>query len=214
MKGDSIGALLFNVMESELIHSIYFHLKEIKQIPNGVLNNLIETPENVNYLIYKLKQYVTNPEVCLKEYGLSCSEFIIQTFIKTTTFIEERLGRNIQNWKWNNLNVKHFMHKPFSMIPGLNLLAHRTIQTDGNKRTVKVSMGHNFNKSFAADVSSNLKFVMSLPNDIFFSIDGGQNGRIFHRHYDDRLLAHERGDLIHYDKNAKGQFTIQFQKSP
>ena len=45
------------------------------------------------------------------------------------------------------------------------------------------------------------------------SIDVGQNGKLFHRHYDDFINSHEKADLFLVDtENIKGEFTLEFRK--
>ena len=148
---------------------------------------------------------------------MSCGQFILKAYDEAIKTIRSKLGDDSINWKWENLNVKHYPHKPFSMIPGLNLLAHRTVKTDGNARTPKVSIPRYYEKTFESKVSSNLKFLINLydkENETYFSIDSGQNGRIFHRHYDDMQVNHEKNRLIHFDSKFDYKKTsLEFKKS-
>jgi len=52
---------------------------------------------------------------------------------KTFDFIKSKLTSNEKFWKWKNLMKKSFSHKPFSMIPLLNMLSHRVIESEVNK---------------------------------------------------------------------------------
>jgi hypothetical protein len=61
-----------------------------------------------------------------------------------------------------------------------------------------VSTWHTYSKDYASIVSSNLKFLINLGDreQIYYSIDSGQNGRIFHKHYGDLTERNEKGELI------------------
>jgi acyl-homoserine lactone acylase PvdQ len=146
---------------------------------------------------------------------MSCSEYFIKNFENAIETIKINLGNNFSEWKWMNMNIKHYPHKPLSLIPGLRMFAHRTVKTDGNSRTPKISLPKWYDKKLEAKISSNLKFIINLSdyqNQIFFSIDTGQNGRIFHRHYDDFLINHERGVLVKVDPIIREhKFTLEFR---
>jgi penicillin amidase len=215
MKGESRDALLFNVWENEIHHNLHY-TKNIEKFLTESKIRLIEADERSNYLTYKLKQYIKNPTLCVDEYKMSCSEFFLKNFQYALETIESHLGKNRDEWKWMDLNVKHYPHKPFSLIPGLRLLGHRSVKSDGNARTPKISIPNYYDKKFFGKISSNLKFIINLNdyvNQTFFSIDTGQSGRIFHRHYDDLLVNHERGILVKLDPIIREEkFTLEFQK--
>lgn len=83
-----------------------------------------------NYLLHKIKLYQSNPEACYVEYNLSCFEFYYKTIIETFEFIKNNLTENENFWKWNNLIKKSFPNKPLSMLPMLQILAHRIVKTE------------------------------------------------------------------------------------
>lgn len=74
--------------------------------------------------------YNTNPNECKKDYNSTCLEFYLKTLYKTFEYIENKLSKNEKYWKWKNLIKKSFSHKPFSMIPLVNVLSHRVIETE------------------------------------------------------------------------------------
>lgn len=213
MKGDSFKALLFNVFDYEINHILHYS-PLINSAGPEIHKNLIDATERANYFVYKLKKYQENPKVCLEEYKKTCSEFLLEAFNNAINTIKAKLGNDKKNWKWENLNIKHFPHNPFSMIPGLKYLAHKTVKTDGNGRTSKISLSKYYNRDFQAIISSNLKLIINLQdyqNQTYFSIDSGQSGRFFHRHYDDMQVNHERGLLIHFDSGLKEKYTLEFK---
>jgi hypothetical protein len=62
-------------------------------------------------------------------------------------------------------------------------------------------MYHTHDRDYRARVSSNFKYVVNLgdvQNQTYFTIDTGQNGRLFHRHYGDMTDRHEKGELIKF----------------
>jgi acyl-homoserine lactone acylase PvdQ len=217
MKGESRQALIYNVFENELHHLLHYTDTKDEIIKQKATVNLIEAEERSNYLVHKLKKYSNlNSKICFEEYNLSCGDFIIKAYKEAIKTIKLRLGENEENWKWENLNVKHYPHKPLSMIPGLNILAHRMVKSDGNQRTPKISIPRYYEKDFKGKVSSNLKFLINLHNrkdELYFSVDSGQSGRVFHRHYDDMQVNHEKGKLIKFNPEfVKEKISLEFRK--
>ena len=110
--------------------SLFVH-KKINQNNEKKLHDLIIRSFNFeNYFFWKLYQYLESPQLCLLEYNLSCGEFLINNLNNSIIFIKNSLGTNKENWKWKNLNIKHFTHIPFSMVPVLKNLFHKTIKSD------------------------------------------------------------------------------------
>lgn len=216
MKGDSRQALFYNVFENEMHHLLHYTDTKDEITRHKARVSLIEGEERSNYLVHKLKMYASNSQICKQEYGITCGDFIIKANEAAIETIKLRLGENEENWKWENLNVKHYPHKPLSMIPGLNLLAHRMVKSDGNHRTPKISIPRYYEKDFKGKVSSNLKFLINLHNrkeETYFSIDSGQSGRVLHRHYDDMQINHEKGKLIKFNSEIeKEKITLEFRK--
>lgn len=94
--------------------------------------NIIHSLCRENYLLYKIRLYESNPIECQKDYNQSCLDFYLSILNKAFDYISDKLSPNEKFWKWKNLIKKSFSHKPFSMIPFLNVLSHRVIETEVN----------------------------------------------------------------------------------
>lgn len=97
---------------------------------NNARKNIIHSLCRENYLLHKIRLYENNSSECLKDYNQSCLDFYLSILNKALDYISNKLSRNENNWKWKNLIKKSFAHKPFSMIPLLNVLSHRVIETE------------------------------------------------------------------------------------
>ena len=107
--------------------------KKKKNAKKNIMYNMVRE----NYLLYKIRVYEKDPETCLKDYKTSCFNFLNVIIEKTFEFIKVNFSENENFWKWKNISKKTFPNKPFSMIPGFNVLAHRVISTDVNKFFIK-----------------------------------------------------------------------------
>lgn len=204
MKGDSKKALIYNVFLNKLYYSLSYY-NNSKVINDWDLNKIaMESEERGNFLKYKLKQYIKDPEKCEKEYKLKCVDFFNKVYTKALVFISNRLTNDEKYWRWDNLNFKEYPHLPFSSIPFLDILSTRRVKTNGNLYTPKTAGSHVFDENYAAFLSSNLKYVTHLNTDEFYiSIDCGNSGKLFTEHYDDLCKNHEMGKLMKYDYLSK-----------
>lgn len=183
-------------------HVLYWNLHFTQNISNSLKRYLLASHQIDNYLVFKLKSYSEDTSLCLKEYNLTCYEFIEKCFSDTLDIIERKLGRDHSKWIYGNFNQKHFMHLPFSKAPGLKLLYHRIIKTDGNRRTPKVSTCLVHKDNLFSIASSNFKFLtneLRPENNTWVSLDTGVSGKLFHERYDDLMANHEKGDLIKFN---------------
>jgi hypothetical protein len=90
------------------------------------------------------------------------------------------------------------------MVPGIKLLFHTSLPTDGNRRSPKISTTFPTKHNYESLVSSNVKLIMTSTepkNDTYISIDTGVSGKVFHERYNDLLAGHERGEIIKFDPN-------------
>lgn len=204
MKGDSKKALIYNVFLNKLFYNLSYYNRS-KIINDWDLNKIaMESEERGNFLKYKLKQYIKDPEKCETDYKVKCAQFLNQVYTEAIFFISNKLTNNEQYWRWDNLNFKEYPHLPFSNIPFLDILTTRRIKTNGNLYTPKTAGSHIFDEQYAAFLSSNLKYVTHLNTDEFYiSIDCGNSGKLFTEHYDDLCKNHEMGKLMKYDYQSK-----------
>lgn len=152
------------------------------------------------YYVYKIRKF-TNESYCSEE---NCVNLIIECFKKGMEILRSKLGDNEEFWKWGNFNIKHFSHLPMSKVPVLKLLFHRSIKTDGSRRTPKIAT-YFIQKDFTVNVNSNYKTIMNglKPDGTYFSLDTGISGKVFHNNYDNLKSTHEKDMLIRFSSNIQ-----------
>ena len=165
----------------------------------------MDSEERANFLMYKLNQYVKNPEQCKVEYKkATCVEFLNNAYTSAIKFISTRLTEDEKYWRWDNLNVKVYPHLPFDQVPILDVISSRRVKTNGNLYTPKTSGSKVFYQTYEAFLSSNLKYVTHLNKEEFYiSIDCGNSGNLLREHYDDLCKSHEQSTLIKFDYKNK-----------
>ena len=67
--------------------------KNLWGIPNA-RNLILQSFSIENYLLYKLKQYVANPEICFNEYNISCARFLNLLLELEMNKLEMKLGKD------------------------------------------------------------------------------------------------------------------------
>ena len=198
MRGDSKEALLYNVFITEVEKDLSYFNNSKSLNDYDLIGISINSEGRGNFLIYKLKQYVEDKALCIKEYKMRCNEFLNKAYHEARKYIVRRLGPNHNNWKWENMNIKVYDHLPFSEVPVLDMISSRRIKSDGNFNTPKVSGATVSLDNYEAKLSANLKYVTKLngKNDFYYSIDCGNSGKLLNEHYDDLCKQHEKGKLL------------------
>ena len=214
MRGDSKEALLYNVFITEIEKDLSYFNNSKSLNDYDLIGISINSEARGNFLIYKLKQYVEERALCIKEYKIRCNEFLNKAYHEAKKFIVRRLGPNQNNWKWENLNIKTYDHLPFSEVPVLDMISSRRIKTDGNFNTPKVSGATVSKETYEAKLSANLKYVTKLngKNDFYYSIDCGNSGKLLNEHYDDLCKRHEKGGLLKM-QNVPSKKAVTFTKA-
>ena len=205
MDRDSKQALIYNVFLNKLSYKLSYY-NNSKIINDWDLNRMaMDSEERANFLMYKLNQYVKNPEQCKVEYKKeTCVEFLNNAYTSAIKFISTKLTEDEKYWRWDNLNVKVYPHLPFAQVPVLDVISSRRVKTNGNLYTPKTSGSKVFYQTYEAFLSSNLKYVTHLNKEEFYiSIDCGNSGNLLREHYDDLCKSHEQSTLIKFDYKQK-----------
>jgi penicillin amidase len=143
MKGESKGALLFNVIENEFYHVLNYEFQKANLKYKYIERHVLNAEERVNYLILKLKEYTEDPKLCSAEYEMTCSSLVENVFKNGIDYIRNRLGSDESTWQWRNVNIKHYPHKPFTFIPGLKQLSEHTYKSDvSDSINIREIVGH------------------------------------------------------------------------
>ncbi len=135
----------------------------------------------------------------------SCDELLVIALEHAVNELNISYGSSPDDWRWGKLHKAQFPHFPFSdahMAPAqpprpesiFAELFHREIDTGGSGYTVNLASTSLAKQSrFAHFFGPGYRQVVSLaPNGQGrFSINTGQSGNVFSRHYDDLIAAHE-----------------------
>jgi penicillin amidase len=106
--------------------------------------------------------------------------------------------------KWSDIHFHYYSHQ-FQSIPLLKQIFTRSVSTDGNRNTIKVSKTkYSMDNPFTSVHSANMKYINDL-SDItrpYICLDTGNSGNVFSKYYDNLMHECERNELtkiIDYD---------------
>ena len=69
----------------------------------------------------------------------SCKELMLKALGEALEFLKNELGENENDWTWGQLHQTQYPHNPFSQVPYLKFLFHRSIENGGDKYTLNVA---------------------------------------------------------------------------
>ena len=138
---------------------------------------------------------------CVHQSGnTNCEKYLLNKFLNLENSMKDYVNQFGRITEWGDIMKQDFPHTPFDKIPLLNRLFSRSIQTSGNRNTVKIARGpyNAQKKDFISKQSANLKFVCDLkePTKPYLTVPGGNSGNFIGKFYDNLLEKHENCDLI------------------
>lgn len=103
----------------------------------------------------------------------------------------ERMGDNMDGWRWERIHITQYPHNPFSQVSYLKWLFHRTIPNGGDRYTVNVAPVK-LAEPYVQTHSPGYRHIVDLSNiaDSRFMITTGLSGNVLSRHYDDLIRRH------------------------
>ena len=130
----------------------------------------------------------------------ACIYHLVHALAETPKYIEKELGANRTLWQWGTLHTAEFPHLPFSMIPGIRWLYHRSYPANGNRRTLDFAGYEPQKHSFKAIHTANYRVAMSLAEKTqYHMLDTGNTESPFSKHYDDQLQLFRNGKYYEFD---------------
>lgn len=105
--------------------------------------------------------------------------------------LSERMGDDMNGWRWDRIHITQYPHNPFSQVSYLKGIFHRTIPNGGDRYTVNVAPV-NLEQPYNQTHSPGYRHIVDL-SDIAasrFMITTGQSGNVLSRHYDDLIRRH------------------------
>ena len=111
--------------------------------------------------------------------------------------LSARLGENMGQWKWGDLHFTQYPHRPFSDVPYLKWIFHRTIANGGDGYTVNVAPFRRSELYNQYHVPS-FRMVADLQNfeRSIFMTTTGQSGNVLSPHYDDLIERHRNVEYL------------------
>jgi len=188
---DSIAATIFNVWQ------YFFHRRIVDRLPLSENDKeVFQSNHRFDDFVYKNvfridTDELDNNEFCVPK-GSSfptghCVDLVIPALIDTWKFLTKHLGEDRNNWKWGNIHSNQWAHS-FSQSP-LKFIFHRSLPTDGNKRTVSVSGLTPEPEKFDGIWGPTLRLVASLKegDTSYLVLDSGVSGHPLSPHYNDQM---------------------------
>ena len=111
--------------------------------------------------------------------------------------LTERLGGNMNDWRWERLHITQYPHNPFSQVSYLKGLFHRTIANGGDRYTVNVAPVR-LAEPYIQTHAPGYRHIIDLAdlNNSRFVITTGQSGNVLSSHYDDLIRPHRDVEYV------------------
>ena len=157
-------------------------------------------------IISDLDKYANLPTCKFFNTASDCSGYVKDVYDGMNEFlIEEKfVDASGDIKKWSDIHFHYYSHQ-FQSIPILKQIFTRSVSTDGNRNTIKVSKTkYSMDNPFTSVHSANMKYINDL-SDItrpYICLDTGNSGNVFSKYYDNLMHECERNELtkiIDYD---------------
>ena len=111
--------------------------------------------------------------------------------------LSERMGDNMNSWRWDRIHITQYPHNPFSQVSYLKWLFHRTIPNGGDRYTVNVAPV-NLDDPYVQTHSPGYRHIVDLSDlpASRFMITTGLSGNVLSSHYDDLIRKHRDVDYL------------------
>ncbi len=110
--------------------------------------------------------------------------------------LTQRLGADIDGWRWGDLHQAHFAHPVFTSVPVLGWLFDRRVEVGGDFYTALRAVPRiRGEQRFTAVHGAGLRAVLDLADldKSQFLISPGQSGNVLSRHYDNLMTSWRSG---------------------
>jgi len=127
----------------------------------------------------------------------SCDETANIALDEALDDLEERMGSKMDKWRWGDIHITQYPHNPFSEVPALKPIFHRSIENGGDGYTVNVAPVRQSDLYDQYHVPSQRHIIdMSDLNNSLFMHTTGQSGNVLSSHYDDFIERHRDVEYI------------------
>ncbi len=121
----------------------------------------------------------------------SCIETAQNALDAALDELSDRFGPTMSRWRWGSVHRTQYPHRPFSQVPFLRWLFHRSIENGGDTYTVNVAPVRVHQRYDQFHVPSYRQIVdLADPGNSLFMTTTGQSGNPLSGHYDDLIRRH------------------------
>jgi penicillin amidase len=121
----------------------------------------------------------------------TCDDVAVAALDNALDDLAGRMGEKMADWQWQKVHITQYPHRPFSDVPALRGLFHRSIANGGDGYTVNVAPFRRSDLYLQFHVPS-YRHIIDLSNlpDSLFMTTTGQSGNLLSSHYDDFITRH------------------------
>ncbi|MCB0044214.1 MAG: penicillin acylase family protein [Caldilineaceae bacterium] len=127
----------------------------------------------------------------------SCAETALEALDTALDDLSARMGDDMRKWTWGAIHKTQYPHNPFSEVPLLKPIFHRSIENGGDAYTVDIGPVRQtelYNQYHVVSQRSILD-VGAWNNSLIIHTTG-QSGNVLSRHYDDFIRPHRDVEYI------------------
>ena len=126
-----------------------------------------------------------------------CADTALTALDQALDDLTERLGANMNDWRWERLHITQYPHNPFSQVSYLKGIFHRTIANGGDRYTVNVAPVR-LSEPYVQTHAPGYRHIIDLAdlNNSRFIITTGQSGNVLSSHYDDLIRPHRDVEYV------------------
>jgi penicillin G amidase len=126
----------------------------------------------------------------------NCKDQLKASLDRALEDLSDRLGDDMDAWRWGDLHRARFAHPVFTSVPLLSRLFDRTIEVGGDYYTAFRAVPRiRGEQRFTAVHGAGVRAVFDLSNldKSLFVLGPGQSGNVLSRHYDSQLVSWRLG---------------------
>jgi len=127
----------------------------------------------------------------------SCAEIAQSSLDTALNQLTGLMGSNMNRWAWGDIHQTQYPHRPFSDVPYLKPIFHRSIANGGDAYTVNVAPARLTDPFNQYHVPS-YRHVVDLADMVrsIYMTTTGQSGNVMSRHYDDFIERHRDVEFL------------------
>jgi penicillin amidase len=176
--------LIKNIFEDEMGEAVF---KTFTDLPNFYLRIFVKVLKN------SASEWFDDIETPLRE---DRNSIINKSSAEALNYLKDKLGENIENWNWGQINQLELKHMFGRNRITRNIFNRGSFPVAGCGTTINVST-YFFNNPFEMMVGPSLRYIVDWGEDqgYYSIIPGGNSGNIFSPFYDNQIEDWKAGNL-------------------